>query len=172
MAASVWYYSGGLAASDSGSPILAYGVQGNSYMYPKQNPQDSDWVNSLYARQDDGDFFEAGWYWKPTSTRRIWFSKLRQSGVNYSERWFTVSGRPDGTRATIQIRRSGASGDTYLVLVDGNLKITQFSTGITSCRASVGAERYDTRDYNKGSWTYIQYLNSSNSWVYWPHALN
>ena len=74
------YAAGGVATYDSGGLILAYGVRCNSRMYPKQSPQDHDWVNSLYARQDDGDFLEAGWYWTPTSTNRIWFSVLQQRG--------------------------------------------------------------------------------------------
>lgn len=171
MATSVWYYAGGLAATDADAQILAYGVQGDSYMYAKQSAQDADWVNSLYARQDDGDFFEAGWYWTPGSTSRQWFCKLRQGGVYYPETWFTVSNAPNGDRARLQIRRSGTSGDTYLVLVDGVLKRTEYSTGIGSCRASVGAERYETADTNYGSWTYIKYLRSDNTWAYWTNAL-
>jgi hypothetical protein len=41
---------------------------------------------------------------------------------------------------------------------------------MTSCRASVTSERYDTADYNKGAWRYVQLLTSSYTWAYWPHA--
>lgn len=167
-----WVMSGGLAAYDGGGQVLAYGVQANSYLYPKQTSQDDDWVNSLYARQDDGDFFEAGWYWASGATRRTWFSKLRRNGISYGETWFPVSDQAAGGWPTIQIRRSGTSGDTYLVYVAGVLRTTEYSTGMTSCRASVGAERFDTLDYNKGSWTYIKYLSGSNVWAYWPNALH
>ncbi|MHB8706855.1 MAG: hypothetical protein ACYC77_10110 [Coriobacteriia bacterium] len=165
-----WVYAGGVAAWDNDSQLLAYGVQGNSLMYPKPTDHLRDWVNSLYARQDDGDFFEAGWYWRPTLAERKWFSQLRQYGVMYPEVSLNVGYKAPGTRAIIQVRRWGTS-DTYRVYVDGVLVREEYLTGITSCRAAAGSERYDTEDTNRGSWTYIKWMNSSQVWSYWPNAL-
>lgn len=166
-----WVYAGGVAAWDAGtSQILAYGVQASSLMYPKPLNHTGDWVNSVYARQDDGDFYEAGWYWRPTLSRRQWFATLRKAGVTYAEEPLSVPDKPSGTRAAIQVRRWGTS-DTYRVFVDGLLVHEEYLTGITSCRASVGSERYFTEDTNRGSWTYVKWMNSSQVWSYWPNAL-
>jgi hypothetical protein len=155
--------------------VVSYGGQADSYVYPEQSPQDGDWVNSLYARQYDGDFFEAGWYWTPGGSTPVWFTVLRKNGVTQNEERFTVSGVTPGTRYKITVRRSVADPtETYEVYVNNGIKRTKPYTGITSSIPCVGAERYETRDYNKGSWTYVQHFKKLSSgayqWQYWPGA--
>ena len=165
------YAAGGVATYDSGGLILAYGVRCNSRMYPKQSPQDHDWVNSLYARQDDGDFLEAGWYWTPTSTNRIWFSVLQQRGYMYPEHLIEgVPLFPDNSWPRVALQQRTSGSETYDIYIEGVWRCAWFYTDITSCRASVTSERYTSYDYNKGAWTYSELLTSSRTWTYWPHA--
>lgn len=165
------YAAGGVAASDTGSWLFAYGVNARSRMYAKQSPQDGDWVNSLYARKDDGDFVEAGWYWTPGGSTRTWFSWCYKAGYYVPEDILTnVPVYATDTWPGVAVRRNNPNSDRYDIYIDGVLRDYWTGTGMTSCRASVTSERYDTLDHNKGAWTYALYLNKSYTWVYWPHA--
>jgi len=173
-ASTTWLFAGGGGKNTSGSWIVSYGVKADSYVYPKQSPQDDDWVNSLYARQYDGDFFEAGWYWTKTGSTPVWFAQLRKNGFYQPEQHFYVSGVVPGQRKTIAVCKSTGNSDSYYVYVDNGIKFIQYSSGITSSIPCVGTERYDTLDYNKGSWTYVRHFQkigtSSFQWQYWPSA--
>lgn len=165
----------GRCVNDNGTDIISYGTSGNHYIYPKQVPQDGDWVNSVYAGTYSGNFYEAGWFWEPASASPVLFHHLYRVATDrhYEER--LVGTVTPGTRATIAIRRSVAvGGDAYEVYVNGAYKDTWLDTDVTSCLPCVGAERLDTLDYNKGSWTYVKHFakvgTSTYSWTYWPNA--
>mgnify|MGYP005855229825 CR=1 FL=1 len=146
------YAAGGVATNDNGSLYLAWGVSGASRMYPKQSPQVHDWVNSVYARQDDGDFLEAGWYWTPAGTSRVWFSVLQWRGYLLPQHLIpNVPAFADNTWPRITVRQRSAGNDEYDIYIDGVLRYQWENTDITSCRASVTSERYSPSDYNKGA---------------------
>jgi hypothetical protein len=171
--AAAWYFAGGRATDDYGNQYLAYGSSGASYMYPKQSPQDDDWVNSIYTRRDDGSWVEAGWYWKPGGTSRVWFTQAFSVDFGLmGERYFTVANAPNGSRPVVTVRRFSTTADYHAVWVDNVLKYqwTLLPFRITSCRADVGAERYSLSDSNRGSWMYAKAARADLSWGYWQGA--
>jgi hypothetical protein len=150
--------------------LVGYGTQARLYIYPKQSPQDGDWVNSIYGGNMYGAFYEAGWYWAPNVSLTPWVFTHLYDGVTHSERLKTTSLAP-GTRHYFRVANN-AVDFTYRAYVDGQLIDTWYNTTIRSSYPCVGSERYDTRDYNKGQLQYVSYLHtvSPETWVYWADA--
>ena len=167
------WVTGGLATYDGGGMYLAQGVYARSRMYPKQSPQDGDWVNSVLAKKDTGDFVEAGWYWEPDKTTRTWFT-ANKVGTWYHE--YVIEDVPvfaTNSWVGIHVRRDNTYNDRYNIYIDGEPMTWWVYTGMTSCRANVSCERYNTSDANSGAWLYAQVMRLNNGkfeWVYWPHA--
>lgn len=178
--AHAWVIAGGNAAIDQQTLVIAYGVRADTYVYPKEAQQDGDMVNSLYARQWNGDFVEAGWYWSPSASYPIWFTVVRKDDVTYPEETFLVSGNGSGKRFDLAVRRAPSAGgakDTYQVFVDNSLRYTWYYTGTTSCLPSAAGERYKNADVLHASWIDSTVCSEPDvpdgtfQWITWPDAV-
>lgn len=167
------WVTGGVATYDGGGLYLAQGVYARSRMYPKQASQDGDWVNSVLAKKDTGDFVEAGWYWEPDKSIRTWFSANKVGTWYHEEPLLNIPNFATNSWVGIHVRRDNIYNDRYNIYVDGEPVLWWVYTGMTSCRANVSCERYDTADTNQGAWLYAQVLRLNGNkleWVYFPNA--
>ena len=167
--AATGHYSCVGQAYNGSTKQVGYGTKAKMYVYPKQSPQDGDWVNSIYAGNMYGKFYEAGWFWWPGASAATGPQGFAHyfNGLFHSERWFAPPA--PGTRPVFAITNTGGS-DTWRTYVDGVSRDIWFSTDIRSCYPCVGAERYDTLDYNKGQFLYTSYLarnGDAYNWAYW-----
>lgn len=165
------HYSCIAQAYNGATKTVGYGTEAKLYIYPKQSPQDGDWVNSIYAGNMYGAFYEAGWYWGPNvyGTPQV-FTHL-YDGITHYERLKTTSLTP-GTRHYFRVANNRVDF-TYRAYVDGQIIDTWTNTTIRSSYPCVGAERYNTLDYNKGQFQYVAYLHkSANLWAYWQDGAN
>lgn len=165
----------------TGGWIAGYGVNVQSWVGSKPTGLDNDWVNSIYAQDGDGDYVEAGWYWKRSfGVRPRAFMVCRVPEIGFYREWNHVTDPdifPDITlpvRERVSISLSNTGGDdTYEVWFQGNRAAYITDTRIFDSAARVGAERYSLNYANTGSWTSVRYLARSGStytWTYWPNA--
>ena len=173
-AAGTWMFAGGRSQA-GGSATVGHGVYGQVYTYTASGADYDERVNAIYASTLAGSFVEAGWIRRPGIVGPFLFTRQRnvQTGSDIEDN-FPWSATDNTWHALRLSQRTPLSTTdyTYEFYVDARYHSVLYNTGVTSCYADIGAERYDTRDINKMSMIQAQYLKKTSAttaaWTFWP----